>query len=143
MKKIKLREKFNFLYNNVKTEKTLEGKKITVNVTPENYPIFIQLFPLKYNVVLSEKSYEEYLEGKVKINIFKSEIFVDGEGQRKYIYYNNYEPEDEIYFLNNIRIFEARVELKKNKSEKEYEIEKVDYLDNLLGQNTKMAVFLK
>lgn len=130
MKKIKLKEMFKFFFNNIKTLKTSEGEKITVNVTPENYPIFIKLFPLKYNVVLTEKSYEEYLEEKVKINIFKSEIFVDGEGQRKYIYYNNYEPEDEIYFFNNIRIFEARVKLKKNKSEKEYEIEKVDYLDN-------------
>lgn len=130
MKKIKLKEMLKFSYNNIETQKTSEGEKITVNVTPENYPIFIKLFPLKYNVVLYEKSYEEYLEGKVKINIFKSEIFVDSEGQRKYIYYNNYEPEDEIYFFNNICIFEARVELKKNKSEKEYEIEKVDYLDN-------------
>lgn len=130
MKKIKLKEMLKFSYNNIETQKTSEGEKITVNVTPENYPIFIKLFPLKYDVVLTEKSYEEYLEGKVKINIFKSEIFVDGEGQRKYIYYNNYEPEDEIYFFNNICIFEARVELKKNKSEKEYEIEKVDYLDN-------------
>lgn len=130
MKKIKLKEMLKFSYNNIETQKTSEGEKITVNVTPENYPVFIKFFPLKYNVVLTEKSYEEYLEEKIKINIFKSEIFVDGEGQRKYIYYNNYEPEDEIYFFNNIRIFEARVELKKNKSEKEYEIEKVDYLDN-------------
>ena len=130
MKKIKLKEMFKFLYNNIKTQKTSEGQKITVNVTPENYPVFIKLFPLKYNVVLTEKSYEEYLKGKVKINIFKSEIFVDDEGGRKYIFYNNYKPEDEIYFFNNICIFEARVELKKNKSEKEYEIEKVDYLDN-------------
>lgn len=30
MKKIKLK-KFNFLYNNVKTEKILEGEKITTN----------------------------------------------------------------------------------------------------------------
>lgn len=130
MKKIKLKEMFKFLYNNIKTQKTSEGQKIIVNVTPENYPVFIKLFPLKYNVVLTEKSYEEYLKGKVKINIFKSEIFVDDEGGRKYIFYNNYKPEDEIYFFNNICIFEARVELKKNKSEKEYEIEKVDYLDN-------------
>ena len=130
MKKIKLKEMFKFLYNNIKTQKTSEGQKIIVNVTPENYPVFIKLFPLKYNVVLLEKSYEEYLEGKVKINIFKSEIFVDDEGGRKYIFYNNYKPEDEIYFFNNICIFEARVELKKNKSEKEYEIEKVNYLDN-------------
>lgn len=130
MKKIKLKEMFKFLYNNIKTQKTSEGQKIIVNVTLENYPVFIKLFPLKYNVVLFEKSYEEYLEGKVKINIFKSEIFVDDEGGRKYIFYNNYKPEDEIYFFNNICIFEARVELKKNKCEKEYEIEKVDYLDN-------------
>lgn len=52
MKKIKLKEMLKFLYNNIKTQKTSEGQKIIVNVTPENYPVFIKLFPLKYNVVL-------------------------------------------------------------------------------------------
>ena len=90
MKKIKLKEKFDFLYKNVESQKTDEGEKFTVSITPKNYPIFIKLFPLKYDVVLYEKSYEEYLEGKVRINIFKAEIFVDCEGERKYIYYYNY-----------------------------------------------------
>lgn len=131
MKKIKLKEKFDFLHKNIKVQKTDEGEKFTVNVTPQNYPIFIKLFPLKYDVVLFEKSYDEYLEGKVKINIFKPEIFVDGEGGRKYIYFQNSEPKDSFYFFHGVHIFEARVQLKKNKSEKEYEIVKVDYLDNL------------
>lgn len=131
MKKIKLKEKFDFFHKNVKIQKTDEGEKFTVNVTPQNYPIFIKLFPLKYNVVFFEKSYDEYLKGKVRINIFKPEIFVDGEGSRKYIYFQDYEPKDSFYFFHGVGIFEARVQLKKNKSEKEYEIIKVDYLDNL------------
>ena len=130
MKKIKLKEKFDFLYKNVESQKTDEGEKFTVSVTPKNYPIFIKLFPLKYDVVLYEKSYEEYLEGKVRINIFKAEIFVDGEGERKYIYYDNYEPKNNFYFFGGIRISNAKVQLKKNKSEKKYEIEKVDYSDD-------------
>lgn len=131
MKKIKLKEKFDFFHKNVKVQKTDEGEKFTVSITPENYPIFIKFFPLKYNVVLSETGYEGYLEGKVKINIFKSEIFVSGEGERKYIYYHNYEPKNNFYFFGGIRISNAKVHFKKNKSEKEYEIEKVDYLDYL------------
>ena len=134
MKKIKLKEKFDFLHKNVESQKTDEGEKFTVSVTPKNYSIFIKLFPLKYDVVLYEKSYEEYLEGKVKINIFESEIFVDGEGKRKYIYYDNYEPKNNFYFFGGIRISNAKVQLKKNKSEKEYEIEKVDYLDDFKNE---------
>ena len=68
MKKIKLKEKFDFLYKNVESQKTDEGEKFTVSVTPKNYPIFIKLFPLKYDVVLSETGYEGYPEGKMKIN---------------------------------------------------------------------------
>ena len=134
MKKIKLKEKFDFFHKNVKIQKNDEGEKFTVSVTPKNYPVFTKLFSLKYDVVLYEKSYEEYLEGKVKINIFKSEIFVDGEGKRKYIYYYDYEPKDSFYFFDDVPIFEARVQLKKKKSEKEYEIEKVDYLDNFKNE---------
>ena len=134
MKKIKLKEKFDFLCKNVKSQKTDEGEKFTVSVTPKNYPVFIKLFPLKYNVVLSEKKYEEYLEGKIRINIFKSEIFVDGEGRREYIYFQDYEPKDSFYFFHGVGIFEARVQLKKNKSEKEYEIERIDYLDDLKNE---------
>ena len=130
MKKIKLKEKFDFLNKNVKIQKTDEGEKFTVNVTPKHYPIFIKLFPLKYDVVLSETDYEGYLEGKMKINIFKSEIFVSGEGERKYIYYDNYEPKNNFYFFGGIRISNAKVQLRKNKSEKEYEIERIDYLDD-------------
>ena len=134
MKKIKLKEKFDFLNKNVKSQKTDEGEKFTVSVTPKNYLIFIKLFPLKYDVVLYEKSYEEYLEGKVKINIFESEIFVDGEGKRKYIYYDNNEPKNNFYFFGGVRISNAKVQLKKNKSEKEYEIEKVNYLDDFKNE---------
>lgn len=134
MKKIKLKEKFDFFHKNVKIQKTDEGKKFTVNVTPQNYPVFIKLFPLKYDVVLSETGYEGCLEGKVKINIFKSEIFVTAEGERKYIYYHNYEPQNDFYFFGGIRISNAKVHLKKNKSEKEYEIEKVDYLDDFKNE---------
>lgn len=134
MKKIKLKEKFDFLYKNVESQKTDEGEKFTVSVTPKNYPIFIKLFPLKYDVVLSETGYEGYLEGKAKINIFKSEIYVGGEGERKYIYYDNYEPNNNFYFFGGIRISNAKVHLKKNKSEKEYEIEKVDYLDDFKNE---------
>lgn len=134
MKKIKLKEKFDFFHKNVKIQKIDEGEKFTVSVTPENYPVFIKLFPLKYDVVLSETGYEGYLEGKVKINIFKSKIFVGGEGERKYIYYHNYEPENDFYFFGGIRISNAKVHLKKNKSEKEYEIEKVDYLDDFKNE---------
>ena len=117
MKKIKLKEKFDFLYKNVESQKTDEGEKFTVSVTPKNYPIFIKLFPLKYDVVLSETGYEGYLEGKAKINIFKSEIYVGGEGERKYIYYDNYEPNNNFYFFGGIRISNAKVHLKKNKYE--------------------------
>ena len=113
MKKIKLKEKFTFFHKNVKIQKTDEGEKFTVNVTPQNYPIFIKLFPLKYNVVFFEKSYDEYLKGKVRINIFKPEIFVDGEGSRKYIYFQDYEPKDSFYFFHGVGIFEARVQPKK------------------------------
>ena len=134
MKKIKLKEKFDFWYKNVGIQKTDEGEKITVSVTPKNYPIFIKLFPLKYDVILSENGYEGYLEGKVKINIFKSEIFVAGEGRREYIYYHNYEPENDFYFFGGIRISDAKVHLKKNKSEKKYEIKKVDYLDGFKNE---------
>lgn len=134
MKKIKLKEKFDFLYKNVESQKTDEGEKFTVSVTPENYPIFIKLFPLKYDVVLSETGYERYHKGKVKINIFKSEIFVAGEGGREYIYYHNYEPENGFYFFGGIRISDAKVHLKKNKSEKKYEIKKVDYLDGFKNE---------
>lgn len=134
MKKIKLKEKFDFFHKNVKIQKTDEGEKFTVNVTPQNYPVFIKLFPLKYDVVLSETGYEGCLEGKVKINIFKSEIFVTAEGERKYIYYHNYEPQNDFYFFGGIRISNAKVHLKKNKSEKEYEIEKVDYLDDFKNE---------
>jgi hypothetical protein len=130
MKKIKLKEKFDFLYKNVESQKTDEGEKFTVSVTPKNYPIFIKLFPLKYDVVLSETGYEGYPEGKMKINIFKSEIYVGGEGERKYIYYENYEPKNDFYFFGGIRISNAKVHLKKDKSEKEYEIERIDYLDD-------------
>lgn len=134
MKKIKLKEKFDFLYKNVESQKTDEGEKFTVSVTPKNYPIFIKLFPLKYDVVLSETGYEGYHKGKVKINIFKSEIFVAGEGGREYIYYHNYEPENDFYFFGGIRISNTKVQLKKNKSEKEYEIEKVDYLNDFKNE---------
>lgn len=134
MKKIKLKEKFDFFHKNVKIQKTDEGEKFTVNVTPQNYPIFIKLFPLKYDVVLFEKSYDEYLEEKTRINIFKPEISVDGEGGRKYIYFQDYKPKDSFYFFYGVGIFEAKVQLKKNKSEKEYEIVKVDYLDNLKNE---------
>lgn len=134
MKKIKLKEKFDFLYKNVESQKTDEGEKFTVSVTPKNYPIFIKLFPLKYDVVLSETGCEGYHDGKVKINIFKSEIFVAGEGGREYIYYHNYEPENDFYFFGGIRISDAKVHLKKNKSEKKYEIKKVDYLDGFKNE---------
>lgn len=134
MKKIKLKEKFDFLYKNVESQKTDEGEKFTVSVTPKNYPIFIKLFPLKYDVVLSETGCEGYHEGKVKINIFKSEIFVDDEGKRKYIYYDNYKPKNNFYFFGGIRISNAKIQLKKNKSEKEYEIEKVDYSDDFKNE---------
>ena len=134
MKKIKLKEKFDFWYKNVEIQKTDEGEKFTVSVTPKNYLIFIKLFPLKYDVVLYEKSYEEYLERKLKINIFESEIFVDGEGKRKYIYYDNNEPKNNFYFFGGVRISNAKVQLKKNKSEKEYEIEKVNYLDDFKNE---------
>ena len=134
MKKIKLKEKFDFWHKNVEVQKTDEGEKFMVSVTPKNYPVFMKLFPLKYDVLLYEKSYEEYLEGKVKINIFKSEIFVDGEGKRKYIYYDNNEPKNNFYFFGGVRISNAKVQLKKNKSEKEYEIEKVNYLDDFKNE---------
>lgn len=43
MKKIKLKEMLKFSYNNIETQKNSKGEKITVNVTPENYPVFIKL----------------------------------------------------------------------------------------------------
>ena len=52
----------------------------------------------------------------------------------KYIYYDNNEPKNNFYFFGGVRISNAKVQLKKNKSEKEYEIEKVDYLDDFKNE---------